>query len=108
MLTGSEFSLIDYDEGRPRQRAYLGHKAWCGVCQSAGAIIARAGIPDSLRGYDERLGAFEAVDGDVVLCNCEHRPRVMACYGCSVAYIDEADDSTLDSYSVDESSATYD
>jgi hypothetical protein len=108
VLTGSEFSLIDDDEGRPRQRAYLGHKAWCGVCNSAGPIIARAGIPDSLRGYDERLEAFVAVDGDVVLCECEHRPRVIACYGRSVAYIDEADDSTLDSHSFGESSETYD
>jgi hypothetical protein len=108
VLTGSEFSLIDDAEGRPRHQAHLGHTAWCGVCQTVGPIVARAGIPDLLRGYDERLRAFEAVGGDVVICKCERHPCVIACYGRSVTYVDETCDSTVDPYPVPESSGTYD
>ncbi|MFB9123445.1 hypothetical protein E2553_05020 [Paraburkholderia dipogonis] len=108
VLTGSEYSLIDNDKGRHRKQTHLGQLAYCGVCQSSGSILAKAQIRDSLRGYDARLQAYEAVDGDMVLCKCERHPRVMACYARSVMYIDEGRTSPVVAQSATHSSRTYD
>lgn len=57
------------------------------VSQSA-KTVAEAGISDYLRGWDEILGAHDAVGGDIVLCKCERHPRVVSVYARSCEYID--------------------
>jgi hypothetical protein len=88
VMDGSPYSTIEGPDGRLRRQTYLGHRAWCSVCNSAGEIVAGAGISDYLRGYDERLKAMEAVDGDIVLCKCERHPRIVSVYGRRYEYID--------------------
>ena len=108
VLTGSDYCLIDDDKGQSRRQTHLGQLAHCGVCNSSGPIVAAAGIRDSLRGYDERLRAFEAVGGDKVLCKCERHPRVVACYARSVIYVDEGRTAPVVARSATQSSGTYD
>lgn len=95
VIGGTQHSTIEGPDGRVRGQTHLGHKAWCSVCQSAGEIVAGAGISDHLRGWDGILRAREAVDGDIVLCKCEQHPRVMAVYARSVMYIDNGDASAV-------------
>ncbi|MCG5075212.1 hypothetical protein [Paraburkholderia tagetis] len=88
VIGGSDHSTIEDQHGRLRRQTHLGQEAWCGVCKSFGPILADAGIKESLRGWDERLNAFEAVSGDIVLCKCERHPRVVAVYARSCTYED--------------------
>lgn len=88
VLYGSNYSTIEDDEGRARRQTYLGHKAFCGVCKTDGPILAGVPIETSLRGFDTRENAWEAVGGDIVICKCEPHPRVTSVYGRSVMYID--------------------
>jgi hypothetical protein len=89
VIEGASHSTIQGPDGRLRGQTYLGHQAWCAVCQSAGIIAAGSGISDSLRGWDGRLNAMEAVGGDVVLCQCARHPRIVPIYGRLCQYIDE-------------------
>ncbi|NLP63362.1 hypothetical protein [Paraburkholderia sacchari] len=88
VIGGSEYSFIEDQYGRSRKQTHLGHEAWCGVCKSFGPILAGAGIKESRRGWEERLKAFEAVSGDIVLCKCERHPRVVALYARCCTYED--------------------
>ena len=89
VLEGSDYSHIDDDSGCSRRQTYLGQLAWCGVCKTSGPILAGAGITMTVRGYDERLLAYEAVGGDIVGCKCEWPPRVVARHARCVSYVDE-------------------
>lgn len=88
VMGGASHSTIEGPDGRIRGQTHLGHQAWCAVCQSCGPIVAGAGIHESVRGWDERLQAFEAVSGDIVLCKCQRHPRVVAVYARCCEYID--------------------
>jgi hypothetical protein len=85
VIGGSPHSTIQGPDGQHREQAYLGQEAWCAACQSVGVILAGAGISGYLRGWDETIGAQEAVSDDVVICKCERHPCVMAAYACSPA-----------------------
>lgn len=89
VVGGADHSTIEGPDGRERRQAHLGHEAWCSVCQSFGPILSGAGIRENLRGWDERLCAFEAVSGDIVRCKCPQHPRVIARYARSCEYIDD-------------------
>ncbi|OAJ57885.1 hypothetical protein A6V36_19995 [Paraburkholderia ginsengiterrae] len=89
VLNGSSYSTIDDDEGRPRRQTYIGHVAFCGVCGTSGPILAGAKIEQGLRGFDNRENSWEAVGGDIVICECEQHPRVISRYARSVMYIDK-------------------
>ncbi|WP_322028451.1 PAAR domain-containing protein [Paraburkholderia sp. J76] len=91
VIGGADHSTIEGPDGRERKQAHLGQEAWCSVCQAFGPILSGAGIRESLRGWDERLQAFEAVSGDIVLCKCPQHPRVVARYARSCEYIDNGD-----------------
>jgi hypothetical protein len=108
VLAGSDYSSIDDDEGRPRRQTYLGQLALCGVCKTSGPIVAGAGISQSARGFDERLGAFDAVGGDIVVCKCEPHPRVVARYARCVTYVDEEQVSSVDARPATQPGNTYD
>lgn len=84
----ADHSTIEGPDGRERNQAHLGDEAWCSVCKSFGPIMSGSGIRESLRGWDERLQAFDAVSGDIVLCKCSLHPRVVAQYGRNCEYID--------------------
>ncbi|CAM2173729.1 PAAR repeat-containing protein [Paraburkholderia sacchari] len=88
VIGGSDHSTIEDQHGRMRRQTHLGHEAWCGVCKSFGPILAGAGIKESPRGWEERIKAFEAVSGDIVLCKCERHPRVVAVYARYCTYHD--------------------
>jgi hypothetical protein len=89
VLGGAGNATIEGPDGISRRQTYLGHHAWCAACQSAGEIVAGAGLPDRLRGWDESQRVMEAVGGDIVLCKCERPPRVVAVYGRSWSYGDD-------------------
>lgn len=105
VIGGADHATIADEQGRARRQTHLGHEAWCGVCKSFGAILAGAAIRESLRGWDERLSAFEAVDGDIVLCKCERHPRVMSVYARSVMYVDNSGGASIVSTSATSSAA---
>lgn len=106
---GNPHCTIQDPDGHHRKQAYPGHEAWCADCQSAGIIVAGAGISESLRGRDyTNGGAQEAVDGDIVICKCDMHPRVMAFYARSVMYIDEGQASPVVARSAVQSSRIYD
>ncbi|WP_175152549.1 hypothetical protein [Paraburkholderia ultramafica] len=90
VIGGTPHATIQGPDGKSRGQTHLGHKAWCSVCQSVGEIAAGARISDYLRGWDEILGAKEAIDGDIVLCKCERHPRIVSVYARSCTYIDSA------------------
>ena len=92
VIGGSDHSTIEDQHGRLRRQTHLGQEAWCGLCKTFGPILAGAGIKESLRGWDDRLKAFEAVSGDIVLCKCERHPRVVAVYARSCTYEDYSGD----------------
>jgi hypothetical protein len=88
VLQGADHSTIADNSGRPRRQTHLGHQAWCGVCKTTGPIHAGAGIRESLRGWDGRLQALQAVSGDIVLCKCDPPPRVVSVHARRRKYID--------------------
>ncbi|QAU24193.1 type IV secretion protein Rhs [Dyella sp. M7H15-1] len=82
VMRGSPECRIEGPDQRMRNQAFLGHSAWCGVCKIAGKIAAGPGTPGfNLRMYDDTIQAHEAVEGDIVLCNCERPPKLVAVYG---------------------------
>ena len=88
VLEGAPHSVIADPNGRFRAQTHLGQAAWCSVCESAGVIVAGAGISEQLRGYDFTLNAYRAVGGDTVICKCTHRPRIISVYARNRTYID--------------------
>jgi hypothetical protein len=91
VIDGANDATIEGPDGWVRRQTHLGHEAWCSVCQSFGPIVAGAIVKQSLRGFDTRLNAWEAVGGDIVVCKCERHPRVMPVHARSVMYIDNGD-----------------
>ncbi|MFM0167578.1 PAAR domain-containing protein [Paraburkholderia sediminicola] len=91
VIDGLADSTIEGHDGRHRRQTFLGHKAWCDRCKSAGEIIAAAGCRDSLRTFDATLGRYEALGDDKVLCNCPSPPRIIPVYGRSSMIIDDTD-----------------
>lgn len=82
VIEGAPGSTIEGDDGLVRNQAFVGHHAWCDACKSAGPIVEGPGTPGyDLRMYDHVLQAYEAVEGDIVVCKCERPPRVIAVHG---------------------------
>lgn len=70
------------DTGRPRCMAFIGDSAYCPKCKSTGFITGGAGLGDRGRMVDlVNGGRLQAVGGDIVLCKCTDRPRIIAVYG---------------------------
>jgi hypothetical protein len=88
IVGGNPRCTLEGPDGRMRERAYLGHQAWCETCQSLGVIQAGSGIADYLRGWDLTINKQEAVDGDIVICKCKRHPRLVAVYGRRSSYED--------------------
>jgi hypothetical protein len=80
IVGGNPRSMIEGPDRRMREQAYLGHQAWCATCQSYGVIRAGSGIADYLRGWDLTINMQEAVDGDIVICQCARHPKLVAVY----------------------------
>jgi hypothetical protein len=108
VVGGAQHATIEGPDGQMRGQTHLGHKAWCAVCQSFGSILVGAAVKQSLRGFDARLNAWEAVGGDIVICKCERHPRVMSVYARSVMYIDNGDATATYAQSAMQPGATYD
>jgi hypothetical protein len=84
VIEGLADSTIEGEDGRHRQQAFLGHKAWCHRChrcQSAGVILTAAGCPDYLRTFDSTIQQQEAVGGDRVIYKCPTAPRLIPVHG---------------------------
>jgi hypothetical protein len=82
VIEGLSGCTIEGPDGRSRNQAFIRHRAYCGVCKSAGLIAEGPGTPDyDLRMYDVTIRAHEAVEGDIVICECRPPPRIIAVYG---------------------------
>lgn len=84
---------VQGEDGRHRKMTFLGQQAWCDVCKSAGVIVAAPGSPTTRRMRDlTSLGTDrrQALDGDLVLCQCERHPRIVAVHGRRVKIIDDS------------------
>jgi len=82
VIEGNSSATIKGEDGRSRAQAFLGHKAWCDACKSAGVIVAGPGTPGyDMRLFDEAVREHEAVEGDLVACRCERPARIIAVYG---------------------------
>jgi len=81
VIEGASHFTIEGEDGRSRGQAYIGHKAYCDACKSVGPIVAAPGSPDTMRMHDLRLGQRQALGGDLVLCKCERRPRIIPVHG---------------------------
>jgi len=82
VIQGTPGCTIEGHDGRMRKQAFLGHLAYCGVCRNSGQIAAGPGTPrDELRMVDATIQAREAVEGDIVLCECDPSPRLVAVHG---------------------------
>jgi uncharacterized Zn-binding protein involved in type VI secretion len=67
--------------------ALIGGNAYCEACRSTGAI-AKAGGPKRI----SYMGAREAaLDGDIVLCQCERHPQIIAVHAGNSMVDDEAE-----------------
>ena len=72
--------------------AYIGDEAYCPECDSVGQIIGGAGVSEMYRLLDMvNGGRRQAVGGDMLLCKCPERPRVIARYGRSWIIHDRGD-----------------
>jgi hypothetical protein len=82
VIEGLRDCTIQGPDGRSRNQAFVGHRAYCGSCESAGPIVEGPGTPGyNLRMYDATIRAHEAVEGDIVVCKCSLPPRIIAVYG---------------------------
>jgi hypothetical protein len=78
MLTSGGW-ILDYEQltgffFHGRKAALLGNKAYCEKCKSTGTL-AKAGGPYRLHYHSTRE---IALDNDIVLCNCDTPPRIIA------------------------------
>lgn len=89
VIDGTANCTIEGEDGRHRRMTFLGHKAWCNRCKSAGEIVAAAGCHDSLRMFDVPLGRYQAVGGDKVICKCSSPPRIIPVFGRSWTLIED-------------------
>jgi hypothetical protein len=95
VIEGLRDCTIEGHDGGFRNQAFIGHRAYCGVCKSAGPIVGGPGTPGySLRLYDVTIRAHEAVEGDVVVCKCDRSARIIAVYGRS-SYIHDMSGSAV-------------
>jgi hypothetical protein len=97
VIEGLRDCTIEGPDGRYRNQAFIGHRAYCGVCESAGPIAGGPGTPGyNLRMYDATIRAHEAVEGDIVVCKCSPPPRIIAVYGrsSSIHDVDRSANST--------------
>ncbi|WP_158899688.1 PAAR domain-containing protein [Burkholderia sp. L27(2015)] len=94
VIEGASNFTIEGEDGRSRNQAFIGHKAYCDACKSVGPIVAAPGSPDMLRMHDSELGQREALGGDLVLCKCERRPRIIAVHGRSCRIDDGGGEAT--------------
>ena len=81
VIEGAENFRIEGEDGRSRNQAFIGHKAYCDACKSVGPIVAAPGSPDTMRMHDLKLGRRQALGGDLVLCKCERHPRIIPIHG---------------------------
>jgi hypothetical protein len=88
VIEGLADCTIEGEDGRHRKQAFLGHKAWCDRCKSAGVIVAAAGCATNLRMFDRTIGQHEAVGGDEIMCKCPTAPRIIAVHGRNCMIID--------------------
>ncbi|MBN3805747.1 hypothetical protein GXB81_22220 [Paraburkholderia sp. Ac-20336] len=83
------------EDGKRRRLAFIGDKAYCPACDSFGQITYGAGVSDRHRLIDNvNGGRRQAVGGDIVLCKCANRPRIIAIYGTSWRITDRGDEDT--------------
>jgi hypothetical protein len=97
VIEGLRDCTIEGPDGRYRNQAFIGHRAHCGACESAGPIAGGPGTPGyNLRMYDATIRAREAVEGDIVVCKCSPPPRIIAVYGrsSSIHDVDRSANST--------------
>ena len=97
VIEGLRDCTIEGPDGRYRNQAFIGHRAYCGACESAGPIAGGPGTPGyNLRMYDATIRAREAVEGDIVVCKCSPPPRIIAVYGrsSSIHDVDRSANST--------------
>ena len=94
VIEGSGNFTIEGEDGRSRNQAFVGHKAYCDACKGVGPIVAAPGSPDMLRMRDLELGQQEALGGDLVLCKCERHPRIIALHGRSCMIDDGGGEAT--------------
>ncbi|MFM0250286.1 PAAR domain-containing protein [Paraburkholderia sediminicola] len=90
IIDGLANCTIRGDDGRDRRMAFLGHKAWCDRCKSAGEIVAAARCGVNLRMFDATIRRYQAVGNDKVMCGCPSAPRIIPVYGRSWMLIDES------------------
>ena len=88
---GRNFCTIEGEDGRHRRMTFLGHKAWCDRCKSAGEIFAAAGCHESRRMFDGTSGRRQALGGDKVLCKCPSPPSIIPVYGLRSKVFDDTD-----------------
>jgi hypothetical protein len=81
IIEGGSCGTIKGDDGRSRRLAFLGQKAWCDACNSAGVIVAAPGSPSNKRLYDQQRARQQALSGDLVVCKCDRHPRIVSVYG---------------------------
>lgn len=83
------------EDGKRRRLAFIGDKAYCPACDSFGLITYGASVSDTHRLVDKvNGGRRQAVGGDIVLCKCPNRPRIIATYGSSWRITDRGDADT--------------
>ncbi len=84
---------VQGEDGKRRRLAFIGDKAYCPACDSFGQITYGAGVSDRHRLIDNvNGGRRQAVGGDIVLCKCADRPRIIAIYGTSWRITDRGDE----------------
>lgn len=110
IIEGGNLGTVKGDDGKSRRLAFLGQKAWCNACNSAGIIVAAPGSPSKKRLYDQQRGRQQALAGDLVICKCERRPRILSVYGrkWQIVADNESADSTASVASAMRSVIAYD
>ena len=81
VIEGGPIGNIQGEDGKYRRMAYLGQKAWCSQCKTAGTIVAAPGSPSKKRINDKQRRRQQALGGDLVICKCERHPRIVPIYG---------------------------
>jgi hypothetical protein len=82
---------VSDDEGRKRYLAYIGHGAWCAQCKTMGTIVGGSGISEDMRICNSAIGGKrQAVSGDLIACDCETQPTIIARYATWWTFSDDA------------------
>ena len=91
VMDGGPCGTIKGDDGKHRRFTFLGQRAWCDKCKNAGVIVAAPGSPDKKRLNDRQHNRQQALGGDLVLCKCERKPRIVPTYGRTWKIIEDGD-----------------